>query len=227
MRCTVWIKLGVTMRHVSLAPRAARVFDRGMSTTVDFWFDASCPWTWITSRWLVEVSEARGFSVNWHAFSLAVLNEDKDIPADYRAHVEEGRLGAQVAAAVEQTLGSEVLGRFYTELGTRHFVGGRLNERDALAEALAAVGAPADLIDRAGEYADAVRASTAAGLKLVGDEVGVPIIAFDGVAFFGPVISPAPHGQAALDLWDGCVALARTPGFFELKRSRNVGPIFE
>ncbi len=198
-----------------------------MSATVDFWFDASCPWTWITSRWIVEVAGERDLKVVWHPFSLAVLNEGKDIPEDYRKHVEEARPGAQVAAGVLAECGNEVLGDFYTELGTRYFTGGRQNEREAISEALAAARAPADLVDRTGDYADAAADSTREGLTFVGNDVGVPIVAFDGVAFFGPVISPAPHGQAALDLWDGCVALARTPGFFELKRSRHVGPIFD
>ncbi|MFT0847752.1 DsbA family protein [Actinomycetaceae bacterium L2_0104] len=198
-----------------------------MSATVDFWFDASCPWTWITSRWIVEVAQERDLDVVWHPFSLAVLNEGKDIPEDYRKHVEDARLGARVAAAVSAECGNEVLGTFYTELGNRHFVDGRQNERGAIDEALAAAGAPAELIERAADYADAIAESTREGLRLVGDDVGVPIVAFDGVAFFGPVISPAPHGQAALDLWDGCLALARTPGFFELKRSRDVDPIFD
>lgn len=166
-------------------------------------------------------------NVIWHPFSLAVLNEGKEIPDDYRKHVEEARPGARVAAGVRAECGNEILGAFYTELGERYFGEGRQNERAAIVEALAAVGAPSDLLDRAGDYEEAIAESTREGLKFVGNDVGVPIVAFDGVAFFGPVVSPAPHGQAALDLWDGCVALARTPGFFELKRSRNVGPIFE
>ena len=72
-----------------------------------------------------------------------------------------------------------------------------------------------------------MRESTQRALDLVGDDVGVPVIAIDGVAFFGPVVSPAPKGEDALKLWDGCVAVASVPGFFELKRSRDVGPIFD
>ncbi len=81
-----------------------------MSATVDFWFDASCPWTWITSRWIVEVAGERDLDVVWHPFSLAVLNEDKDIPEGYRKHVEDARLGAQVAAGVAAECGNAVLG---------------------------------------------------------------------------------------------------------------------
>ena len=70
-------------------------------------------------------------------------------------------------------------------------------------------------------------AATSAGISLVGDDVGTPVIAVDGVAFFGPVVTPAPKGEDAGRLWDGCVLVAGTPGFFELKRTRTLGPIFD
>jgi hypothetical protein len=47
------------------------------------------------------------------------------------------------------------------------------------------------------------------------------------VAFFGPVVTPAPKGEAAGLLWDGVLLVASTPGFDELKRSRELGPIFD
>mgnify|MGYP000894393645 FL=1 len=53
------------------------------------------------------------------------------------------------------------------------------------------------------------------------------MIAVEGVAFFGPVVSPSPRGEAAGRLWDGCVLVAGTDGFFELKRTRTRGPIFD
>ena len=61
----------------------------------------------------------------------------------------------------------------------------------------------------------------------VGYEVGTPVISVDGVAFFGPVITPAPKGEAAGRLWDGIMVVAGTPGFFELKRTRDVPPLFD
>ncbi len=72
-----------------------------------------------------------------------------------------------------------------------------------------------------------MRASHFDGINRVGQDVGTPVIAVNDVAFFGPVISPAPKGEEAATLWDGVVALAAYPGFFELKRSRTVGPIFD
>ena len=47
------------------------------------------------------------------------------------------------------------------------------------------------------------------------------------IAFFGPVVTPAPKGEAAGRLWDGVLAVAGTPGFFEIKRTRDQGPIFD
>jgi hypothetical protein len=60
----------------------------------------------------------------------------------------------------------------------------------------------------------------------VGYEVGTPLISVEGVAFFGPVVSPAPKGEQAGVLWDGVLAVAGTDGFFELKRTRTRAPIF-
>jgi hypothetical protein len=72
-----------------------------------------------------------------------------------------------------------------------------------------------------------MRASHFDGIGRVGQDVGTPVIAVDGVAFFGPVISPAPKGDEALRLWDGVVAVASYPGFFEIKRTRTTGPVFD
>jgi hypothetical protein len=76
------------------------------------------------------------------------------------------------------------------------------------------------------EFDDAVRLSHHEGIDLVGQEVGTPVISVEGVAFFGPVVSPIPRGEAAGRLWDGVILVAGTYGFFELKRSRTRAPIF-
>ena len=57
--------------------------------------------------------------------------------------------------------------------------------------------------------------------------MGTPVIHINGMALFGPVISPAPKGEEAGNLFDGFVKMTQYPGFFEVKRTRTVGPIFD
>jgi hypothetical protein len=114
-------------------------------------------------------------------------------------------------------------------MGSRIHLGGEKDYATVLVPALEEVGLDLSLADTADSDAhdDALRASHQRAIDLVGDEVGTPVIAVDGQAFFGPVVSPSPKGEAAGRLWDGCVLVAGTPGFFEIKRSRTVGPIFD
>ncbi|QOR48314.1 DsbA family protein [Trueperella pecoris] len=199
-----------------------------MSEKVDFWFDPSCPWTWITSRWLVEVSELRDLEVAWHPFSLYELNKGRELDEGYRAHMDEIRNFGRTAMGVALSA-PDKLADFYTALGTRVHNHREPKDDDVLADALQAVGLDATLLERAvgEEFDHELAASTRQALELVGDDVGVPIISVAGTAFFGPVMSPAPHGEDAANAWDGTLALAQATGFFELKRSRNVGPIFD
>lgn len=183
----------------------------------------------MTSRWMGEVERARELDVTWKLLSLAVLNEGRDLEPDYRAHIDQTWGPARVIAAAASEHGSAIVKPLYDALGERIHPGERRDTDAVIVEALAEVGLSGELAAAAEseDYDDALRASTAEALDLVGDDVGVPVIAIDGVAFFGPVVSPPPSGEAALRLWDGCVAVAGTPGFFELKRSRTVGPIFD
>nr|NLI51725.1 DsbA family protein [Propionibacterium sp.] len=199
-----------------------------MTQAVDFWFDPICPWTWITSRWLLEVEKVRDVRATFHVMSLAVLNEGRDLPDDYRALMDQAWRPARVALAVERDHGQDALRAFYTALGTRFHPRDEPRDRATVEAALADCGLPAGLA-AAGETDaddDALRASHRAGMEPVGEDVGAPILHVNGLALFGPVISPAPTGEAAGDLFDGFVKVTAYPGFFELKRTRTVGPIF-
>ncbi len=197
-------------------------------TTVDFWFDPLCPWAWVTSRWLLEVAKVRRIAPSFHVMSLAYLNEDKDIPDEYREMLRPAWGPVRVAVAAAQAEGEDILLPLYTALGNRIHLEGRKIDRQLLEEALAEVGLPVGLADAMddSEYDDAVKKSHHTGMDQVGTDVGTPVISVDGVAFFGPVVTPAPKGEDAGRLWDGVLLVAGTPGFFELKRTRDKRPDF-
>lgn len=200
-------------------------------TPVDFWFDPLCPWAWITSRWVLEVEKLRAISPRWHVMSLAVLNEGRDeLPEDYRRRLAETGWGpVRVCTAAAAAHGEEVLGPLYTALGTRFHNEGKPRDRTTIEEALAVAGLPAALADAmdSADHDEALRKSHDDGIGRVGLEVGTPVISVDGVSFFGPVVTPAPRGEEAAQLWDGVLAVARTDGFFEIKRSRTRKPSFD
>lgn len=205
-------------------------------TPVDFWFDPICPWAWMTSRWMLEVEKLREVEVRWHVMSLSVLNELKldDIPEQYRELMTRGWGPVRVCIAAEQQHGSQVLGPLYEALGTRFHNQGLEQTRETVAAALEEAGLPGELADAADSdaYDTELRASHKTGIDLVGQDVGTPVIAVPGaageqIAFFGPVVTPVPKGEAAARLWDGTLLVASTPGFYELKRTRDAEPQFD
>ncbi|SER82284.1 DSBA-like thioredoxin domain-containing protein [Streptomyces sp. yr375] len=207
-------------------------------TPVDFWFDPLCPWAWMTSRWVLEVEKVRDIEVRWHIMSLAVLNENKldELPEQYREMLAvKAWQPVRVVTAAWQLHGAEVLGPLYTALGTRIHNNGEGPTVEAIAGALKDVGLPASLIEYAEqsdfEFDAQLRASHKEGIEKVGQDVGTPVIAVPGadgeqIAFFGPVVTPTPKGDEAARLWDGTLAVASVPGFYEIKRTRTQGPDF-
>jgi 2-hydroxychromene-2-carboxylate isomerase len=214
-------------------------------TIVDMWFDPRCPWAWITSRWLLETERVRPVRVRFHVMSLSILNEGRAQPPEAAQPTdgapppelsrEPSAWGpVRVCIAAEQAYGNDVLRDLYTAMGIRRHNNRQKLDDDALRAALADVGLPEALAAAATstEYDEALRASHDAGMGPVGPDVGTPTIHVsdpDGhkMAFFGPVVTPAPKGEAAGRLWDGCLLVAGTPGFYELKRTRDVQPSFD
>jgi len=192
------------------------------------WFDPICPWAWLTSRWLMEVEQVRDVEVTWSVMSLAILNDGRDFSESYLEKMEASRGPVRVIVAAAREHGPKVIKALYDAMGSRIHLGGEEDYRKVIAGALEEVGLPAELIGFADttEVDAELRASHQRAMDQVGDDVGTPVISVGGIAFFGPVVSPAPAGEDAGRLWDGALLVGSTPGFFEIKRTRTVGPIF-
>lgn len=183
---------------------------------------------------MLEVQQVRDVRVRWNVMSLAVLNEGREVPAEYAELMRLAWKPVRVIVAAQQSAGDDVVLSAYTAMGERMHPGGRQDVDAIIAESLAEAGLPAELAAAgdSDEFDALLRASHQRGISLVGEDVGTPVIAVPGAdgeqtAFFGPVLTPAPKGEAAGRLWDGVLLVAGTPGFFELKRSRTQGPIFD
>jgi Mycothiol-dependent nitroreductase Rv2466c len=206
-----------------------------MTINVDLWVDPACPWAWVTSRWLLEVEQVRDVSVRFNVMSLSVLNEGREnLPERYKEALARNWGPVRVLVAAGQSQGPEVIRSLYSAMGTRIHPGKEGNGPDMIAGALAdldldpGLAAAADSTD----YDEALRASHEAGMKPVGNDVGTPVLHIpvadaEPIAFFGPVVTPIPRGEAAGKLWDGVLAVAGTDGFFELKRTRDRRPSFD
>ena len=192
-------------------------------TNADFWFDPACPFAWITSRWILEVEKVRDISVTWHIMSLAYLNQDKDISDEYREFLKTAWQPVRVLMAAENKYGKEALLPLYTAMGTRIHLEKQDKDRAMIEAALVDAGLDVGLADAMDDssYDEAIAKSHHLGMDQVGNEVGTPTIAFEGSAFFGPVLTKAPRGEEAGVLWDASVVIAGYPHFHELKRSRD------
>lgn len=184
---------------------------------------------------MLEVEKVRPVQTRWHIMSLSVLNEGRELPPQYLDLMARAWVPVRVLTAARSAAGEGVVLPLYTAMGNRIHLAGEQDYRAVCAAALAECGLPADLMAAADSDAldAALRAEHHRGMDPVGMDVGTPVIHVPGpdasspVAFFGPVLSPTPRGEAAGRLWDGVLAVAGTPGFFELKRTRTVGPIFD
>jgi 2-hydroxychromene-2-carboxylate isomerase len=200
---------------------------------MQFWFDPLCPWAWITSRWMLEVEQVRPVRVDWRIMSLAYLNlvqhEGKGLNEEYLERMNRAWGPVRVCAAAAADAGPEILGPLYTAIGTRFHNQGRREDPAVIPEALAEVGLPAWLADatETAEFDDVIKKSHHEAFDEVGLDVGTPVVKIRGKALFGPVITPAPKGEAAGELWDGLVLVSKADGFFELKRSRDRKPTFD
>ncbi len=117
--------------------------------TITFYFDPACPFTWRTSRWVRDVAARRGEPVRWKFLSLAVLNQDKEIPEQYRAGMAWSRKAHRVLAAADQRYGQDAVDRLYSAVGRRVHYEAADRDIAVIRDALAEAHLPADLTDAA------------------------------------------------------------------------------
>jgi hypothetical protein len=193
------------------------------------WFDPACPWTWLTARWLLEAERVRDLRVQFNVMSLALLNGIE--PSQDGGEALWGPV--RVAMAAHLSYGDAGVRRAYIALATLIHEEEAGVDRELYATALHRALLPHTLAYAANSpYYDAeIEASHRRGLAPVGTG-GCPVLHLPGpdgelVAFFGPVVTPSPRGEAAGRLWDSVALAASTDGFFELKRQRDRSPIFD
>ena len=211
------------------------------SPDLRFWFDPVCPFAWMTSKWVRMVAAQRAYDVEWRLISLRLLNAhvdyDSHFPPEYEAGHTAGLRLLRVCAQTRADHGPDAVGRLYAALGTQVFevepgsgdVPARLAGGTLLEPALAQAGLPSSLVAALDDdgWDVELRAETDEALALTGKDVGTPVLHVEppeGLAFFGPVISRLPSEEQAVELWDHVIALARFPGFAELKRSLRERP---
>ena len=185
----------------------------------------------MTARWVVdEVVAKRDLSITWQPISLLFKNEPPQDSPYYESTAATHKM-LRVMESVRAAGKEDQVFDLYWELATRiHHDGDRdFDVKDALLQ----VGLD-DAHSAAGEdesWDAVIRERMDAGLALVGNDVGTPIIAWDRtdgerVGLFGPVITRVPKGEDALKLWDAMMAMGDIDGFWELKKTRTERPEF-
>lgn len=215
------------------------VRDDATSYDVEFFWDPVCPWAWLTSRWVAEVTRLQQLTVDWRFISLRLVNAHKDyerdFPDGYVAGHTTGLKLLRVAASVRERDGRDALGPLYTQFGGDLHVRRRRSElvdhwEAGFPDYLRSIGLDEEHVAAANDdrWDAVVQVDTDTALERTGRDVGTPIISFtrDGVtsSFFGPVISRVPRGEEALRLWDAVWEVATFPGLAELKRSLRESP---
>jgi predicted DsbA family dithiol-disulfide isomerase len=207
----------------------------GAAASVSIWFDPICPWTWVTSRWLLEVAGVRPVTIEWRMLSLAYLNlvqrDGLEPSAEMRKPVaaqylrDFGWKPIRLCAAAAAERGPCALEPMYSALGRRLHVDQRHGDDDIFLEAVQELGLPDHLAQSvtSTELDEVILRSHHEAFDDVGLDVGSPVIAVDGRGYYGPVLTALPRGDDSERLWDGFVLMSRIPEFHELKRSRDDG----
>jgi 2-hydroxychromene-2-carboxylate isomerase len=192
---------------------------------LDVWIDPICPWSWLTSRWIMEIAPLRDIRIRWRPLSLLMKTRLPESSPHYaQASHSLGLL--RVLEMVRVREGDDAAGRLYTEYGTHiHEEQHRSVDTEAALERAGinvgyARAASEERID------SSLRAHMAEGQALAGMDASLPFLAFRTkddirVGFSGPILNRRLSLEDSLNLWDGFMLTANIDGFWEIRRSRT------
>ena len=194
--------------------------------SVHFFADPCCPWTWNTSRWLLEATELAGVSIEWRTLSLAELNKDGEVSEHFRPRMTCSRRMARVLESLRAQGRNDYVQSMFVSYGARlHHDHHDHNDELIIKCARDCSLDDALIIEAMDDHSwdRAITKSVEQAMQLAGPDVGSPIIAIPerNLGFFGPIVSPPPAGAEALALWNVLTASFELPTFFELKRGRR------
>ena len=177
-------------------------------TPVDFWFDPLCPWAWMTSRWLLEVEKVRADPTCLARDEPGrTSTPDADLPEDYRDDAGAGLgPGAGRRSPRRRPTATRCCCRSTPRWATAS------TSRAATSTAADRGGARGGRPAGRRSPTRPTRRRTTTTLKKSHHARHGPgrhgrrhpgRSRVEGVAFFGPVVTPAPKGEDAGRLWDG------------------------
>jgi predicted DsbA family dithiol-disulfide isomerase len=205
-------------------------------TGVEVFVDPSCPWAWVTSRWVKEVAPQRDLDVTWRSYCLEI-RDDYGVAPTVPEKLREGALAAHAVShkmlrifeAARADSGEAAVDALFTEWGRRFFAHGAVRDDTLLAACVDGCGLDPDLVAAgADEKWDApIVEAMEVAYSFGGPKTQTPTIAVrtdPAHGFKGPVMAPAPTGEGALRLWDAIQVISAEPGFFEITRPRANPP---
>ncbi len=195
----------------------------GERQQIDFYFDIMCPWAYQTSKWIREVRAEKGFEINWKFFSLEEVNLKEGKKHPWERPWSYGWSMLRIGALLRRR-SMDDLDRWYEAAGRAlHEEGRKPHTPEGAREILSEIGLDPGLVDEALEDQtthDDVRSEHEWVVNNGG--YGVPTLVFeDGTTLFGPVVTPAPTGDAAMRLWDLTVGWREFPHLYEMCRPKT------
>lgn len=189
---------------------------------VDFHFDVLCPYAYQTAKWIRDVRDQNGMTINWKFFSLEEVNRREGKKHPWEREWSYGWSIMRIGALLRR-IDMAHLDAWYERSGRAlHEDGLKPHEPDVARHLLEEIGLDPDLVDQAiadPTTHDEVREEHQRVMDSGG--FGVPTLFFGDQALFGPVLIDPPTGEAAMRLWNATTAWVEFPHLYELQRPKT------